>query len=235
MDRLTDADATKRFTHTRDEPSTDAPDNRGFVGQNSVIADDFKRGLGFYHGKFCVIEPDVIVGDNVTLGHFVTLKSGTRILNNVELGDYCKTTGLCIIGNNVMIRTGSCVSKGVIVNDWAFIGAGVMTSHTKHICHGRPGAERQQHITRIGYGAVIGSASNLVANVAIAPGVIVGYHSSVVNDLPTWHGVYLNRPDPVTTLQRVLKLGEPGYIKVPDDYVPHGFDPKMVGRYLPHV
>jgi acetyltransferase-like isoleucine patch superfamily enzyme len=204
-------------------------------GNFSYIADDFRHGDNVQVGQFCVIEPDVIVGDNVSLGHFVTLKPGTRIGNNVELADYCKTTGLCIIGNNVMVRTGSCVSKGVIVNDWVLIGAGVMTNHTKNIYHGRPDATRKQLITQIGYGAVVGSASNLTAGVEIAPGAIVGYRSSVVGDLLTDHGIYLDRPHPVATLQRWLEPWESGYINVPDDYEPYEFDQEMLEKYLPYV
>ena len=202
------------------------------------VAGDFKRGYNFSIGEYCVIEPDVVVGNGVCLGHFVMLKSGTRILDNVELADYCKTTGLCIIGNNVMVRTGSCISKGVIVNDWAFIGAGVMSSHTKHIYHGRPRARRKQLITRIGYGAVIGSRTNLMAGVQIAPGAVVGYNSNVVGDLDIRHGVYLNRPGPVATFQHTtaaLNHARGRYIDVPSDYEPHQFDPEMLERYLPYA
>ncbi len=201
----------------------------------SHIANDFRYGDNFKYGRHCVVEPDVIVGDNVSLGHYVLLKSGTRILNNVELADYCKTTGLCIIGNNVMVRTGSCISKGVIVDDWAFIGAGVMTSHTKNIYHGRPAAARRQLITRIGYGVVVGSRTNMVAGVTIAPGAVVGYHSSVVNNLGAWHGLYLNRPKPMATFQRIIKPDSELYVEILDGYNPHQFDPEMLKRYLPYA
>ena len=107
--------------------------------KRSVVADDFQEYFPFRNmGHFCVIEKDVKVGDNVVLGDFVKLKSGTRIGDNVNLADYVKTTGLCYIGNNVNIRTGSCISKSVIVEDNTFIGAGVMSSHTRNVYHMRP-------------------------------------------------------------------------------------------------
>ena len=68
---------------------------------NSIIADDFKHGKNFKCGNFCVIEPDVIVGDNVKLGHHVVLKSGTRFGSNIDFADFCCTTGISYVGNDV--------------------------------------------------------------------------------------------------------------------------------------
>ncbi len=202
---------------------------------NSIISGDLRHGRNFTHGRFCVIEPDVMVGDDVSLGNYVMLKSGTRIHDRVELADYCKTTGLCIIGSDVKIRTESCISKGVIVDDWVFIGAGIMTSHTKHVYHGREHAPRRQLVTRIGYGAVIGSRTNMVAGVEIAPGAVVGYHSSVVKSLLTPHAIYLNFRGPTAEMLRVINPGEDLYIELPERCGGHLFDPALLERYLPYA
>ena len=170
-----------------------------------------------------------------SLGHRVHLASGTRILNDVEIADDCVTTGIALIGNHVRVRTGSCISKSVIVDDWCFIAAGIMSSHTKNVYHGRPRAPRHQLVTRFGYGTIIGSRTNTSAGVIIAPGSIVGYGSHVVFDLATPHGIYYNSPDPWATLQSVLRPTNPFYIEVPSDYVPHRFDPELLRRYLPHA
>jgi UDP-3-O-[3-hydroxymyristoyl] glucosamine N-acyltransferase len=199
----------------------------------SWIAKDFVHGNGFVHGINCIIDPDVVVGDDVRLGHEVHLKSGTRILSDVEIADHCMTTGICIIGNHVRIRTGSCISKSVIVDDWAFIAAGIMSSHTKHIYHGRPNMPKKQLITRIGYGAIIGSRTNLTAGVTIAPGAIVGYGSNVVGSLDQPHGIYYNHPQPYATLQSTLDPEHAWYIEVPADYAPHQFEEAMLQKYLP--
>ena len=196
----------------------------------NMIADDFKHGKNFEMGHFCFIEPDVIVGDDVELGHYVHLKSGTRMMNDVKFADHCKTTGLCIIGNHVNVRTDTCISKSVIVDDWEFIGAGVMSSHTKNVYHGRPGMEKCQLITRIGYGSIIGSRTNLMAGITIAPGVIVGYDSNVIKDLDVPHSIYLGHPARIVSQ---LGADDPWYILVPDDYVPHEFDTELLKRYLP--
>lgn len=201
----------------------------------SFIAKDFVHGADFQHGVVCIVDPDVVVGDGVKLGSRVHLASGTRVLNDVEIADNCVTTGYCIIGNHVRVRTGSCISKSVIVDDWCFIAAGIMSSHTKNIYHARPNAPKRQLLTRYGYGSVIGSRTNTSAGVTIAPGAIVGYGSHVVFDLEVPNGIYYNKPDPWATLQTVLEPGSPFYVEIPDDYVAHRFDPEMAARYLPHL
>ena len=193
------------------------------------------HGAGFEHGLQCIIDPDVVVGDDVKLGHRVHLASGTRVLNDVEIADDCVTTGITLIGNHVRVRTGSCISKSVIVDDWCFIAAGIMSSHTKNVYHGRPARaapparhalwlrhhHRQPHQHECGH--------------HLAPGSIVGYGAHVVFDLETPHGIYYNDPDPWATLQSVLRPTNPFYIELPDDYVPHRFDPELLRRYLPHA
>lgn len=201
----------------------------------SFIARDFVHGHGFAHGLGCIIDPDVVVGNDVKLGSRVHLASGTRVLDDVEIADDCVTTGLCIVGNHVRVRTGSCISKSVIVDDWCFIAAGIMSSHTKNIYHGRPKAPKRQLLTRFGYGSVIGSRTNTSAGVTVAPGAIVGYGSHVVWDLDTANGVYYNKPDPWATLQAVLEPDSPFYMEIPTDYVPHEFDPELAAKYLPYL
>lgn len=204
------------------------------AASGSWIAKDFKHGAGFSHGLQCIIDPDVVVGDDVNLGHRVHLASGTRFGNDVEFADDCVTTGVCLLGDHVRVRTGSCISKSVIVDDWCFVAAGIMSSHTKNIDHARPNAPKRQLITRFGYGSVIGSRTNTSAGITIAPGAIVGYGSHVVLDLETPNAIYYNDPHPWATLQRVLEPGDRYYVEVPADYEPRRIDPELLARYLPH-
>jgi acetyltransferase-like isoleucine patch superfamily enzyme len=149
-------------------------------------------GSKFQHGYNCIIEDDVEIGDNVKLGHNVVLKSGTIIKNNVEIGDNCCTTGVCLIGNGVGIRTGAIVSKGVILEDYVFYGPGVVSNHTKHVLHGRKSMLKEQFITYIGFGSVIGSQASLVAGVELDPLTIVGAAAVVTKSLKS--GVWVGAP-----------------------------------------
>lgn len=188
----------------------------------------FKHGKNFEMGEICVIEPDVIVGDNVKLGHHCTLKNGTRFGNNIDFADYCKTTGICYVGNYVNIRTASCISKSVIVEDKTFIGAGIMSSHTKHVYHHRPDVPKGQLITRIGYGSIIGSRVNLSAGVNICDNAIIGYGSLVTKDVLE-PAIYVGTP-----IRKLADIPPEYYIKKPDDYVEHTFSPELLAKYLPH-
>lgn len=198
------------------------------LGLYNVVHPTFKHGENFKIGSLCVIEEDVVVGDNVKIGHHCVLKSGTRFASNIDFADYCKTTGICHVGNNVNIRTGSCISKSVIVEDKAFIGAGVMSSHTKNIYHQRPRMPKKQHITRIGYGAVVGSHSNLSAGIRIGDNVVIGYGSVVTKDVLEL-GIYVGNP-----LKKRWNIPEEIVIPKPKDYKEYEFPTEMLKKYLPY-
>jgi len=175
------------------------------------ISETFKHGKNFKVGHYCVIEEDVIVGDNVILGHHVMLKKGTRFRNDVDFADYCVTTGACWVGNNVAFRTGAILSKSVIVEDNVFYGPGVVTNHTKHISHMRPNMRKEQLLTIIGFGSIIGTQVSIVAGVKIAPLSIVGGGGVIVKDL-NLPGVYVGNP-----VKRIMDTPDEYIIEIPDN------------------
>ena len=176
------------------------------------IAEDFKHGSNLNLGFEVIIEPDVVVGNNVKIGHRATLKSGTRMADNSILDDHCITTGVCYIGKNVNIRTGAIVSKSTIIEDNVFIGPGVITNHTKHVWHAREGqVPKEQLLSYFGYGSIIGSQASILAGVFIGPQSIIGGGSVVVKNV-AGHAVYVGSPC------RKLSDLPPGYlIDQPDD------------------
>jgi UDP-2-acetamido-3-amino-2,3-dideoxy-glucuronate N-acetyltransferase len=179
------------------------------LDKNNVVHDSFKKGKNFKIGNFCVIEEDVVVGDNVTLGHHVMLKKGTRFENNVEFADYCVTTGACWVGNNTAFRTGAILSKSVIVEDNVFYGPGVVTNHTKHVSHMRSKVLNEQLLTIIGFGSIIGTQASIVAGVRIAPLCIVGGGGVLVKDLEE-SGVYVGNP-----VKKIMETPEDYKIELP--------------------
>jgi UDP-2-acetamido-3-amino-2,3-dideoxy-glucuronate N-acetyltransferase len=158
------------------------------------IAADFKYGSNLQLGEFVIIEPGVTVGNDVKIGHRVTLKSGTIIGSSSIVDDHCITTGACFIGNHVNIRTGAIISKATIIEDYCFVGPGVITNHTKHINHGRVQQIPDiQLLTYIGYGSILGSQASILAGIVMCPQTIVGGGTVVVKDI-LQKGVYVGCP-----------------------------------------
>ena len=176
------------------------------------IAQDFKHGSNLKMGHAVIIEPDVIVMDNVRIGHRVTLKSGTRIGNNSIIDDHCITTGACYIGDNVNIRTTAVISKSTIIEDNSFIGPGVITNHTKHVTHAREKTlKNEQLLTYISWGSIIGSQASILAGIYIGPQSVIGGGSVVVKDIEGY-GVYIGTP-----CRRLSDLPEGYQIEEPEN------------------
>lgn len=144
-------------------------------------------------GDYVIIEDDVFIGNNVKIGHRVTLKTGAHLCDNVVFDDHCIATGACWIGEHVNIRTGAIISKANIIEDYVFIGPGVVTNHTKHVTYGRPNVPNEQLLTYIGYGSVIGSQASLLAGLTIGELSIIGGGSVVVKNT-TGNSVWVGSP-----------------------------------------
>lgn len=173
--------------------------------QNVTIGDNVQIGHG------CIIENDVFIGNNVKLGHKVTLKAGTHMCDGSSLADHCITTGACWIGKNATARTGAIISKSNVIEDYVFIGPGVVSNHTKHVVHGRDAVPHEQLLTYIGYGSIIGSQTSLLAGLTIAPLTVIGGGATVVKDCKT-SGVYMGSP-----CKRVMNLPEMYEMNLPPD------------------
>lgn len=154
---------------------------------DSYMHESFKYGKGFQIGKFCVIEDDVIVGDNVDIGHYVLLKKGTRIGDNCFIDSYVRSSGQNSIGDDCTIRYGATIAKDVFIGDGVFISPNVMTIYTDP--YGNVGRS-----TYIGNNAFIGTASVLNCGVDIADDVVIGAMSYVNMDCKKLGGLYVGQP-----------------------------------------
>lgn len=76
-------------------------------------------GLKIYHGVGLVVHPNVVIGQNCTLRHGVTLGNKTEsggvpiVENNVEFGCGVVALGPVHIGSDVVIGAGSLVLKNI--------------------------------------------------------------------------------------------------------------------------
>jgi len=154
---------------------------------DGYIHESFKFGKDFTIGKFCVIEDDVIVGNNVDIGHYVLLKKGTRIGNDTSIDSYVRSSGQNSIGNNCTIRYGATIAKDVYIEDYVFISPNVMTIYTDPFGN-------HDRSTFIGRGAFIGTSAVINSGITIAKKTIIGAMSYVNMDCKKIGGTYVGQP-----------------------------------------
>jgi len=133
------------------------------IGQDTVIY------------PFTVIESDCIIGKHCFIGPFAHLREGTRIEDNVLIGNFIETARASISSQTLVKHFGYIgdAKIGSAVN----IGAGSVTANFD-------GARK--HMTVIGDGAFIGSDTVLVAPVRVGKRAKTGAGSVVVKnqDIP---------------------------------------------------
>lgn len=152
----------------------------------SKIAHDFKYGIKFSIGGFCIIEENCSVGYNVDIQHFVLLKKGTIIGNHCYIDSYVRSSGENRIGNNVKIRFGATIARKVVIGDNCFISPNVMTIYSDH-----KGQEKGGIV--IGEGTFVGTNAVINAGVKITSNVVIGA-MSLVNKNIVRPGTYVGIP-----------------------------------------
>ena len=81
-------------------------------------------------GEGTILCPGSIVTTNVTLGNFVTVNMNSTVGHDVIIGDgstlscHCDVTGRARLGEGVFMGTHAAVLPGVVVGDYAKVGAG---------------------------------------------------------------------------------------------------------------
>lgn len=152
----------------------------------NIIADDFVHGENFEIGQFCIIEPGVVVGDNVRLANRVELRASTVIGDNCFIDSGVISSGGVTIGSNVTIRYNTIIAKRVTIEDGVFLAPNVMTEFSK------ASGEECRHI-RIGRNVFIGTGSVVSPGVTISDNCIIGELSLVKRDCLV-AGVYVGVP-----------------------------------------
>lgn len=139
------------------------------VGANTVLR-NVRVGANTVILENCVVE-DVTIGEHCRIGPFTRLRPGTVLSNAVQVGNFVEV-------KKSTIATGSKVNHLSYVGDSDVgedvnIGAGTITCNYD-------GANK--HRTVIGDRTFIGSGTELVAPVVIAPGTTVGAGSTITCD-----------------------------------------------------
>ena len=139
-------------------------------------------------GEFCVIAPDVKLGRDVRIHHFVNLY-GCEIGDESRIGSFVEIQKRARIGRRCKISSHTFICEGVTVEDEVFIGHGVTFINDK-VPRATTGDGRLQTDddwqavpTLVRRGASIGSGATILCGVTIGEQAIVGAGAVVTKDV----------------------------------------------------
>ena len=140
-------------------------------------------------GQFCVIAPDVKLGRDVKIHHFVNLY-GCEIGDGSSLGTFVEIQKGARVGRNCKISSHSFICEGVTVEDDVFIGHGVMFINDKYPRATNESGALQTEAdwkvitTLVKRGASIGSNATILCGITIGERATVGAGAVVTTDVP---------------------------------------------------
>src|SRR5437667_6786427 len=140
-------------------------------------------------GQFCVIAPDVKLGCDVVIHHFVNLY-GCQIGDGSKIGSFVEIQKNARIGRNCKISSHSFICEGVTIEEEVFIGHGVTFINDKVPRATNSKGELQTEDdwkpipTIVRRGASIGSGATILSGVTIGERAVVGAGSVVTKDVP---------------------------------------------------
>ena len=140
--------------------------------------------------KFCVIAPDVKLGQEVKIFSFVNLY-GCQIGDFTKIGGFVEVQKNAVIGRNCKISSHTFICEGVHIEDNVFIGHNVTFINDLYPRSVNPDGSIQTDkdwevipIT-VKQGASIGSSATILAGVTIGENAIVGAGTVVTKDVPS--------------------------------------------------
>lgn len=139
-------------------------------------------------GQYCVIAPDVKIGRDVSIYHFVNLY-GCEIGDGTRIGSFVEIQKGSRVGRNCKISSHTFICEGVAIEDDVFIGHGVTFINDKHPRATNPDGSLQTEAdwtvqpTLVKKGASIGSGAVILCNLSIGEGAIVGAGAVVTTDV----------------------------------------------------
>ena len=140
-------------------------------------------------GQFCVIAPDVKLGRDVVIHHFVNLY-GCEIGDESRIGSFVEIQKRVRIGRRCKISSHTFICEGVEIEDEVFVGHGVVFINDKlpraTNAEGRLQTDDDWHAvpTLVKRGASIGSGATILCGVTIGENAIVGAGAVVTKDVP---------------------------------------------------
>src|SRR5258706_8649258 len=140
-------------------------------------------------GQFCQIAPDVKLGRDVAIYHFVNLY-GCEIGDGSRIGSFVEIQKGSRIGHHCKISSHTFICEGVTLEDEVFIGHGVNFINDNYprstTATGELQADSDWQVTAtvVKRGASIGTGATILGGGTIGQRSIVGARSGVTKDVP---------------------------------------------------
>lgn len=140
-------------------------------------------------GQFCVIAPDVKLGQGVVIHHFVNLY-GCEIGDHSKIGSFVEIQKGVFVGRNCKVSSHTFICEGVTIEDEVFIGHGVIFVNDKYPRATNPDGALQSEVdwqvvpTVVKRGASIGSGATILCGVTVGEQATVGAGAVVTKDVP---------------------------------------------------
>jgi len=154
------------------------------------------------------IAPDVKLGRDVKIFAFVNLY-GCEIGDETKIGTFVEIQKGVRIGKRVKVSSHTFICEGVTIEDYVFIGHGVMFINDRFPRAANPDGSLQTEAdwqvvpTIIRRGASIGSNATILCGVTIGEGAIVGAGSVVTRDVAPFTVVAGNPARVLRSLEQV--------------------------------
>ena len=140
-------------------------------------------------GQFCVIAPDVKLGRDVLIHHFVNLY-GCEVGDGTMIGSFVEIQKRARVGRNCKVSSHTFICEGVTIEDEVFIGHGVTFINDKlpHATNSDGNLQTQEDWkvvpTLVKRSASIGRGAIILCGVTIGEGAVVGAGAVVTKDVP---------------------------------------------------
>ncbi|MFQ3599555.1 MAG: acyltransferase [Chloroherpetonaceae bacterium] len=132
---------------------------------------------------------NVKLGDNVKIFAFVNAY-GCTIGDGSKIGTFVEIQKNAFVGKNCKISSHTFICEGVTIEDYVFVGHGVMFINDVYPRAANPDGSMQTEAdwkvisTMVKKGAAIGSNATILAGITIGEGAIVGAGAVVTKDVP---------------------------------------------------
>lgn len=124
-------------------------------------------------GEYCIIHPDVQIGEGTKIMNYVELRAGTVIGKNCYIDSGVKMSGDCRIGDNTTVRYDAIIARGTRIGADCYICPQVMFNNLDSEANKIGGAW-------VGEGTFIGTNSTIQHGINIAPRTTIGAKSLVL-------------------------------------------------------